>query len=117
MSTSTIPPRIAGLVARSAVLFAPLVVACGGSERETPPPLSFNIPPADFEDDDPCTPPAKGCDCVEPGTTAECGTITRHSADYVTCTYGVVTCGEDFEWGECMGDEISALPIPETGAK
>ena len=112
-----LPLRLTVLSGCTLVLLAPLLAACGSAERETPPPLSFNIPTAHFEDDDPCTPPAKGCDCEDPGATADCGTITRHSADYVTCTYGVVTCGEDFEWGECVGDEISALPIPETGAK
>lgn len=106
-------PRAIG---RSAVCSALFLLACGGSERETPPSLSFNIVLEEFEDSDPCTPPAEGCPCTEPGAEADCGTITRHSADYITCSYGVVTCGDDLEWGECIGDEVSVLPIPGTGA-
>jgi hypothetical protein len=101
---------------KCAAFLVPVFLACGGAEKETPPPLSFDIPPEQFEDNDPCTPPAKGCGCSEPFAETDCGTITRHSADYITCSYGVITCGEDLEWGECIGDEISVLPIPDTGA-
>lgn len=103
---------------RISTLFIALsLVACGSGEEERPPALSFAPTQEQLDDGDPCTPPDEGCPCEEVGAESDCGTIVRHSADYITCSYGVMTCGEDFAWSACIGDEVSVLPIPETGAR
>lgn len=98
------------------LLSALSLIACSGGEEELPPALSFTST-GQAPAGDPCDPPQEGCGCDEPGAERDCGTVVRHSADYITCSYGKMTCGTDGSWGVCEGDEISILPVPETGAR
>lgn len=89
--------------------------ACSGGTEERAPTLNLSTNGGGNEED-PCDPPREGCGCEDADEEMECGTVVRHSADYITCSYGVMTCGEDGKWGTCIGDEISILPVPGTGA-
>lgn len=74
-------------------------VGGGGDDGEKPPIA------------DPCQTPNTGCGCGDPGQTVDCGQVERRSGDYVSCSVGVRTCGENGKWGACIGDSISTLSV------
>lgn len=66
-----------------------------------------------------CTSKKRGCACEEVGSTTPC-TETEVFGDYVTCTTGVLTCGDDLIWGPCIGERTTqpaSLQSEETGKR
>jgi hypothetical protein len=46
----------------------------------------------------------EGCPCDNPGDVTDCGRIKRVEGNYVWCSTGHQTCGDDGQWGQCKGD-------------
>lgn len=98
------------------ILFAAVSLVACGSPDELPPTSTFSVGEAP-RGGDPCALPKAGCPCEETGKTVGCGEVHRLSGDYLSCSVGERICGEDKLWGECVGDMISLLPPPTTGAR
>jgi hypothetical protein len=56
-----------------------------------------------------CTSTDEGCPCTKPGATAACGEVLFKSDDYITCSIGTRTCGDDRKWGTCVGMQVITL--------
>jgi len=56
-----------------------------------------------------CNSANEGCACSTPGSWTECRKV-RKSGDYISCSIGTITCGDDKKWGPCIGDTIWAPP-------
>lgn len=109
-----------GRMKRFRLMALALVVLACGSEDRPPNRTSLSLGGAPGHIVGPkgssCETPNDGCPCDDPGVEVDCGKVYRYSGEYLTCSDGLRTCGENGEWGECIGDSISVLPIPETGA-
>jgi hypothetical protein len=84
-----------------------LANACGASDANTPsppPPVEAGaiVSPAPGTGGTSCAAPTAGCPCDPAGKQAECK-IFRRAGDYVACSVGVATCGDDLVWGACEG--------------
>ena len=95
-------------------LLGPSLSACSKDDHK-PPPAALT----DAGDPKPSTPntcdsPNVGCPCDEPGKTVSCGEVIFKSADYVTCSIGTRTCGENDNWGVCAGQQIVTLNAWQT---
>jgi hypothetical protein len=51
-----------------------------------------------------CANHEEGCPCDKPGDLIDCGRVKRTAGDYVWCSTGMQTCGDDGTWGKCIGD-------------
>jgi hypothetical protein len=66
-----------------------------------------------------CSKEEEGCTCDEIGKTVDCKVYEQFD-DYVTCTIGVYTCGDDLIWGPCIGErttQTASSQVPEDGAR
>ena len=55
-----------------------------------------------------CADHGAGCPCDQPGEVVECGRVKRVVDNYVWCSTGMQTCGDDGTWGKCLGDQVAA---------
>lgn len=53
-----------------------------------------------------CRSLVEGCVCTEPGETTPCK-VYETFGNYVTCTEGFLTCGENEKWGPCIGERTT----------
>lgn len=53
-----------------------------------------------------CRSKVEGCLCDEIGGKTACK-VYETFGDYVTCTTGDLTCGEDKKWGPCIGERTT----------
>lgn len=80
-------------------------------------PSSNKAAPVDGIDDDKpkpaaprsCATPTAGCPCEDVAKVVDCGEVAFRSKDYVSCSIGRRTCGEDGTWGKCVGDQVITL--------
>jgi hypothetical protein len=89
------------------VLLVGAATACSSDPR----PPAYRADPSDkgrtpVEPEVACSKPEEGCPCDTVGEVVECGTVFNRSADYVTCSPGHITCGDDAIWGACVGEEV-----------
>ena len=92
-----------------ALVALPTLVGCSG-EAPAPPIGSGpgTIPTSSVGGS--CDNAEQGCACATAGETAACR-VYRRVGDYVSCSAGTATCGEDLEYGECEGgDRVWVAP-------
>ncbi len=92
-----------------------LLFAVGCSDAGGPPVLGDPSMPTDSgmipttDAAAPCSTPAQGCPCDNPGEEVFCGMVYRISGKHVDCSKGYVTCQKDKTWGACEGSRIAEL--------
>ena len=57
-----------------------------------------------------CSNHEEGCPCETPNDLIDCGRVKRVAGDYVWCSTGMQTCGDDKKWGACTGDATAVAP-------
>jgi hypothetical protein len=89
-------------------------LGCGGDDHAAVVPTA-TVPTSTIGPSD-CSTASEGCACAVPGSWTECKKI-RKVGDYISCSTGTITCGDDKKFGPCIGDSIWSPPEAGVDAK